>query len=229
MSLKDWMKKIEGEQLNEFASPGQIQIKPASQMPKVPGQQPAPVGQQPVKPGQPAQPGQMGKDTQVITQNNKTLGTVDNPQLAQQIKQSIGKGEMTLAGNQLGEDNVEEVLTKKTPASTFIKDFQKSKDPRFKGDTKAERTKRALGAYYAMHPEKSTKEESVMESKQLNEGSLDEIIASHPHEHKMCQEGWGMDNSLYEALCDHYFKEGRIPRSVWHGSSEALRKHVEEC
>ena len=42
-------------------------------------------------------------NTQVIKQGTKTLGTVENPQLAQQIKQSIGKGEMTLAGNELGE------------------------------------------------------------------------------------------------------------------------------
>jgi hypothetical protein len=43
------------------------------------------------------------QNTQVIKQGTKTLGTVENPQLAQQIKQSIGKGEMTLAGDELGE------------------------------------------------------------------------------------------------------------------------------
>ena len=43
------------------------------------------------------------QDTQLIKQGTKTLGTVTNPQLAQQIKQSIGKGEMTLAGDELGE------------------------------------------------------------------------------------------------------------------------------
>ena len=43
-------------------------------------------------------------NTQVIKQGDKTLGTVTNPQLAQQIKQSIGKGEMTMAGSELGED-----------------------------------------------------------------------------------------------------------------------------
>ena len=36
------------------------------------------------------------QNTQVIKQGNKTLGTVTNPQLAQQIKQSIGRGEMSL-------------------------------------------------------------------------------------------------------------------------------------
>jgi len=47
-------------------------------------------------------------NTQVIKQGNKTLGTVTNPQLAAQIKQSIGKGEMNLAGGQLGEDEMDE-------------------------------------------------------------------------------------------------------------------------
>ena len=48
------------------------------------------------------------QNTQVIKQGNKTLGTVTNPQLAQQIKQSIGKGEMSLAGDELGEGEMEE-------------------------------------------------------------------------------------------------------------------------
>jgi len=41
-------------------------------------------------------------NTQVIQQGDKTLGTVNNPQLAAQIKQSIGKGEMTLNPNEEG-------------------------------------------------------------------------------------------------------------------------------
>jgi hypothetical protein len=45
-------------------------------------------------------------NTQVIKQGSKTLGTVTNPQLAAQIKQSIGKGEMSLAGDELGEGDV---------------------------------------------------------------------------------------------------------------------------
>lgn len=50
------------------------------------------------------------QNTQVIKQGNKTLGTVTNPQLAAQIKQSIGKGEMSLAGDELGEGEMEEGL-----------------------------------------------------------------------------------------------------------------------
>jgi len=82
---------------------------------------------------------------------------------------------------------------------------------------------------------KNKADESMMESREmmprqaLYESTLDEILMTHPYEHKQCQEGWGMDQSLYEALMDHYFKEGRIPRSVWHGPEHELREFVEEC
>jgi hypothetical protein len=56
---------------------------------------------------QPAQ-----QNTQVIKQGNKTLGTVTNPQLAQQIKQSIGKGEMSLAGDELTDEGVMDTMKK---------------------------------------------------------------------------------------------------------------------
>jgi len=89
-SLKEYLDQLD-KALNEN---DQIQIKPASQVPNKPGQssmQKPPVGDQ------------SQKNTQVIQLGDKTLGTVDNPQLAQQIKQSIGKGEMTLAGAELDE------------------------------------------------------------------------------------------------------------------------------
>lgn len=55
------------------------------------------------------------------------------------------------------EEQLDEILTKKTPASEVISDFVHSDDPKFAGDTKKQRIKRALGAYYGMHPEKSKK------------------------------------------------------------------------
>jgi len=96
--LKDWIEHVESKYVAESE---QISIKPASQMPKQPGQT-----SQPGKPQQVA--GQPKKDTQVITQGNKTLGTVDNPQLAATIKQAIGRGEMSLAGSELGERMLDE-------------------------------------------------------------------------------------------------------------------------
>lgn len=48
---------------------------------------------------------------------------------------------------------LDEVLTKSDPASTWIRDFIKSKSSRLAGDTKKQRIKRALGAYYAKQQE----------------------------------------------------------------------------
>lgn len=75
------------------------------------------------------------------------------------------------------------------------------------------------------------KDESINNKKNsIMEGyTLEDVLGRFPHEHKLCQEGWGMDEGLYEALCDHYFKEGRIPHKIWHGSLDDLRRHVEEC
>jgi hypothetical protein len=97
-SLKEYFDAIDQEMLAEAE---QIQIKPANQMPKQTGQMTPPGQQQ-----QQQVAGQPQKQTQVIAQGNKTLGTVDNPQLAQQIKQSIGKGEMTLMPNQMHEEDI---------------------------------------------------------------------------------------------------------------------------
>jgi len=66
-SLKEYIEEAEEAIQEGMTSQSPIQIKPASQT-----------------------------QTQVIQQGDKTLGTVNNPQLAAQIKQSIGKGEMTL-------------------------------------------------------------------------------------------------------------------------------------
>jgi hypothetical protein len=98
--LKEYFDSLD-RALNEAE---QIEIKPASQVPQKPGQ-PAQAGQQQVA-------GQAQKNTQVIQQGNKTLGTVDNPQLAQQIKQSIGKGEMTLMPDGTMEEGVLDTLKK---------------------------------------------------------------------------------------------------------------------
>ena len=59
--------------------------------------------------------------------------------------------------DQLTEEQLDEILTKKTPASEYISDFVKSDNPKFEGKSKKERIRMALGAYYAKHPEKSNK------------------------------------------------------------------------
>ena len=102
-SLKEYFDEIDARVMNEAE---QIQIKPASQMQQTPGQSSL-VGQKQQVAGQPK------KDTQVIQQGDKVLGTVDNQNLANQIKQSIGKGEMTLMPNQdMAEDGGEKWIQK---------------------------------------------------------------------------------------------------------------------
>lgn len=79
-TLKDWIEKVDNKKLNEqgMAEAEQIVVQPAKQ------------------------------NTQVIKQGTKTLGTVSNPQLANTIKQAIGKGEMSLVGSKLGEEMLDE-------------------------------------------------------------------------------------------------------------------------
>jgi hypothetical protein len=50
------------------------------------------------------------QDTQVLKQGDKVLGSVSNPALAATIKSAIGKGEMSLAGDNMMEDDMAEGL-----------------------------------------------------------------------------------------------------------------------
>lgn len=56
-------------------------------------------------------------------------------------------------------EQVDEVLTKKTPIGTWISDFVHSKNPKFAGKSKKERMKQAMAAYYS----KQRNEEYVKE------------------------------------------------------------------
>lgn len=58
---------------------------------------------------------------------------------------------------------LKEVLTKKTPAGEWIKDFQKSKDPKFAGKSPEKRKQMALAAYY--DKQRNEEVESVDEAK----------------------------------------------------------------
>ncbi len=84
--------------------------------------------------------------TQVIQQGNKTLGTVNNPQLAAQIKQSIGKGEMSLGGDELGETDYS---AKKAAAGKDIGKPGKNFDKIVKSSGGGEKGKRIAGAVLA--------------------------------------------------------------------------------
>lgn len=138
-TLKDWVESIEAKYISEAE---QISIKPASQMPKKPGQTSIPGQQQQVQ-GQPAQ------NTQVIAQGDKTLGTVNNPQLAQQIKQSIGKGEMTLMPGEEMAESDEDYSAKKARAGKDIGKPGKNFAKIAKSSGGGEKGKRIAGAVLA--------------------------------------------------------------------------------
>lgn len=68
-------------------------------------------------------------------------------------------------GKQLITDKkLNEKLTKDMTAGEVIKDFEKSDDPRFKGDSKEKRKQRALAAYYKMQKEE-TVDESILDQR----------------------------------------------------------------
>ncbi len=87
--------------------------------------------------------------TQVIQQGNKTLGTVSNPQLAAQIKQSIGKGEMSLNpdGQEMAEDG--DYSAKKAAAGKDIGKPGKNFAKIVKSSGGGEKGKRIAGAVLA--------------------------------------------------------------------------------
>lgn len=71
-----------------------------------------------------------------------------------------GRPDLIKVKQSLGEDAIEETLPADAKASDYIHDFVHSKNKTFKGDSKKERIKRALGAYYGHQKEE---EETVSE------------------------------------------------------------------
>ena len=91
-----------------------------------------------------------------LTELSKENDSPDVKQAMENTKRMVGDRNAVVVEEHIVE-GVNEVITKKTPAGEIISDFQKSKNKKFKGKSKAERQNMALGAYYGMHPEKSRK------------------------------------------------------------------------
>jgi len=108
------------------------------------------------------------------------------------------------------ETEIFEKLTKDMSAADIIDDFVHSDDPKFAGKSKEERKKMALGAYYSMHPEKSTKEEVVYEG-------TDEPLGDHANLTKYANEHGGVDKEDLLTAAKH-MKSGDI---------DALKKHIQ--
>ena len=131
--LKEYFDALDRAIMNEAE---QIQIKPLSQMPKQPGQQMA--GQKPAMPGQAQQAaGQAQKNTQVIQQGNTTLGTVDDPQLAAQIKKELEGGGMTLMPEGEMDESIADWAKEKYHDYKMGRELGKAGKATMRGDTAA--------------------------------------------------------------------------------------------
>lgn len=220
--LKDWMERVEQDILNEE------QIK-----------EPVPVGGQS---GQKTAQGAVLTSTATDPATINTLkaaaaliksgkgqiqmpvGTTNQSQQSNQTQKPMGQQTTQQQMQPVTEEDLEEVAAPgqeewiRNNKARFIDQYGK---------------KKGLSVLYATAWKRSKqKDESIVRkgSKKVMEGyTLEDIMERYPHESKQCAEGYGMDEGLYEELCEYYFKEGRIPRRVWHGSPDELRSHVEEC
>jgi hypothetical protein len=234
MSLKNWIKLVESEKVDEATVPpgsiaipslsGQGNVAPA--LLKIQGNDPT--LQNVLK--QAAMDKKLVSVGSVPTGSAAPAGQVKNQQQAQQQKPAQGATMSTMQTASTAQPVQEDDLAEVAPPG--MEDTVLALKKKFPGQEG-----RAYAIAWSQYNKKHGKDKAnesmdlsmKTKSQSIMEGTLDEILANHPHEHRMCQEGWGMDVSLYEALCDHYYKEGKIPRSVWHGSAEDLRRHVEEC
>jgi hypothetical protein len=174
-----------------------------------------------VKPGQPQQQSIQPQAT-ITNQAGKVIAQADAAN-AKKLGDLVNMGDITmmdpLTGKPLEEEQVDETSPEGWEGT--VKAMKKHKEI----DNPWALTNSMKNKGFKSHVKESTQfDESVMTA-----SKLDAILSNYPHEHKMAQEGWGMDASLIDALTDHYHAEGRIPRSIWTGPSEELRKHVEEC
>lgn len=104
-SLKDWIEHLDDIALNENQMP--------VRQPAMPNRQPAPIQKKPMTPFKANEDEQLSiqpakQNTQVIKQGNKTLGSVENPGLAAQIKNAISKGEMSFGDLGMQESAINE-------------------------------------------------------------------------------------------------------------------------
>lgn len=114
------------------------------------------------------------------------------------------------AADELAKANLEEKLTKKMTAGEVISDFVNSDDPKFKGKSKAERTRMALGAYYGMHPEKSKKQESYNNVKAVVESLTTEFnnLKMKFQQHKKIFQESVRHGATFDILNEGYGLEG---------------------
>jgi len=80
-----------------------------------------------------------------------------------QAKAKLNKEDLDIFSESEIDNLINEVLKASDDAGKWISDFIKSDDPRFSGDSKEQRKKRALAAYYAAQKKESVEYDSFLE------------------------------------------------------------------
>ncbi len=109
-----------------------------------------------------------GKFSIIDTNDNTETKYANGPTVLAALKKLTNEG-IKLLG-----DSLNEVLSKSATASDWIHDFVKSDAPQFKGKSKKQRIKMALGAYYASQQKESFS--SIPQDEYFN--NLEEAINS---------------------------------------------------
>jgi len=92
-------------------------------------------------------------DMEMMKKSRQAINTENDPDKKEKLKQRHEKLASTF--NRIPEEvELDEVLTKKTPAAEWIKDFVDSDNPQFEGKSKKKRMQMALAAYYSKQREK---------------------------------------------------------------------------
>jgi hypothetical protein len=152
------------------------------------------------------------QNTQVIKQGDKVLGSVTNPQLAAQIKNAIGQGQMSLApGEDMQEGSVEEsglqaYLGNKKYGKDGMNALRKAGQ-----DHASEKKMQNIRAKY------SSKEDMVAESIQLTEGELKQTMLKFFDELSMGPKGYNIsaavdanDKGLASSIINKTLAHGRF-------------------
>jgi hypothetical protein len=130
---------------------------------------------------------------------------------------------------------LDEVLTKSTTAGETIDDFVHSKNKMFTGDSKAQRIKRALGAYYKKQNEET--ETKNKKKKTLNPGGSMPTTTNNKtsYSYNDMTEGWAVNSDIIsdekkdtrtasEKMSDYAVKRHK----VYQGIADKQKEHIKK-
>lgn len=160
---------------------------------------------------------------EVVDNRDEKLGKTEEPKEKKDKKKAV-KEEMEkeeeddMEEGMMSDKEIEEALSKSTPASEWIKDFVHSKNPMFKDKSKDQRIQMALGAYYAK------KNESIEEAT----GKLNSYVVfkdSAKKDHKIYGEFIGNEENN-TAVISISGKGYTLPKQDVHHSASGMNESV---